>query len=113
MLPKRANWSKESLASALDAVASGSYQRLAAKRFQIPGRTLRNCIESGKKSKKLGRNAILISEQVKQLCLRIIRFNDVGLPLTTSVVKSYVYEYCKANNIKHSFNNAKGVSGRK
>ena len=43
----RANWA-EDLASALDALKSGCSQRVVAKRFKIPRRTLRNHLQSGK-----------------------------------------------------------------
>ena len=109
----RANWAEEDLASALDALKSGCSQRVVAKRFKIPRRTLRNHLQSGKISKKLGRNPVLTDEQEKELCSRIVRFSNIGLPLTPQLIKVYVFEYCSANGILNSFNGAKSSAGRK
>ncbi|XP_076824884.1 uncharacterized protein LOC143470554 [Clavelina lepadiformis] len=113
MPPKRAQWDEKDLEKALEACESGTSQRLVAEQFKIPRRTLRNHIQSKQKFKKLGRHPMLTSEQEADFCSRIIRYSEVGMPLTAPTIKSYVFEYCVANNIPNLFNDAKGAAGRK
>ena len=61
--------------------------RDAAKAFNIPRRTLQNYVQSGKTFKNLGRSSVLTAVQEKELCSRIVRFSDIGLPITPQVIK--------------------------
>ena len=110
---RRATWGKEALAAALNAIESGTSQRDVAKAFNIPRRTLRNYVQSGKTFKNLGRSSVLTAVQEKELCSRIVRFSDIGLPITPQVIKVYVFDYCQANSIPNSFNSDKTSAGRK
>ena len=96
---QRAKWSENDLQSAMAAVISGFSQRLAASRFKIPKRTLRNHIDSGNTGKTLRRKTVLTDEQERELTERILRYTKIGLPLTKPIVKSYVYDFCHKNNI--------------
>ena len=109
---KRAHWTEEDLQSALKAIASGSSQHNASKRFNIPRRTLRNHLKTGSNKKKLGRNPVLNDLQEKELASRILRFGVIGLPITIPIVKSFVYDFCDKNGIKHPFNSRKRAAGR-
>ena len=99
----RATWAEEGLASAINALKFGCSQREVAKRYEIPRRTLRNHMQSGKISKKLGRNPVLTNNQAKELGSRIIRFSNIGLPLTPQIIKVYVYNFRNANKILNPF----------
>ena len=109
---KRAKWSENDLQSAMTAVISGCSQRLAASRFNIPRRTLRNHIYSGSTGKTLGRKNVLTDEQERELTERILRYSEIGLPLTKPIVKSYVYDFCHKNKIHNPFNASKKLAGR-
>jgi len=71
------------------AVFSGCSQHSAASRFNIPRRTLRNHIALGNTGKTLGRKNVLTDEQEeRELTERILRYSEIGLPLTKPIVKS-------------------------
>lgn len=109
---KRATWTEEKLQLALNAIASGSSCRSVSERFDIPRRTLRNHLKTGSKSKKLGRYPVLNEQNELELTSRILRFSEIGMPITIPLVKSYVYEFCDKNGIKHPFDSRKKVAGR-
>ncbi|CAG4929841.1 unnamed protein product [Parnassius apollo] len=88
-------------------------QRKAAATFNIPRRTLRNHIKSGSTKKIIGRTPVLNKTQEKDLCKRVIRLAQVGLPLTSKIVRKQAYEFCKANSIPNSFNDNKNIAGKK
>ena len=113
MSKRRATWGKEALAAALNAIESGTSQRDAAKAFNIPRRTLRNYVQSGKTFKNLGRSSVSTAVQEKEFCSRIVRFSDIGLPIKPQVIKVYVFDYCQANSIPNPFNSDKASAGRK
>ena len=66
-----------------------------------------------KNVKNLGRSSVLTAVQEKELCSRIVRFSDIGLPITPQVIKVYVFDYCQANSIPNPFNSDKASAGRK
>ena len=113
MSTKRASWTESNLLLALNAIQAGCSQRVAAKQFKIPRRTLRNHLQSGNKKKRLGRGAVLTDQQEKELCSRITHFSDIGLPVTSKMIKMYVFEFCKLNKIANPFSVEKGAAGRK
>lgn len=101
------------MSSAIKAVRQGRLgQRAAATRFNIPRRTLRNHLESGKEEGKLGRSSILTQEQERDLVNRIIRLAEVGYPYTKRSVRRQVYRFVELNNIKHKFNKNEEMAGR-
>ena len=105
------NWSEVQLAEALKAVEGGGISvRKASTHFGIPRRTLRNHIGSKSAQKRLGRKSVLSAESEKELVDRIIRFADIGFPLTAKTIRSYVFEYVEAMGIQHPF---VGAAGRK
>ena len=73
---------------------------------------MRNHVKSKVKSKRLGRSPILTNDQEKEVCSRILRYSEIGMPVTASILKTYVFEYCEKNNIPNSFNKLKAVAGR-
>ena len=113
MSTKRASWTESNLLLALNAIQAICSQRVAAKQFKIPRRTLRNHLQSGNKKKRLGRGAVLTDQQEKELCSRITHFSDIGLPVTSKMIKMYVFEFCKLNKIANPFSVEKGAAGRK
>lgn len=110
---KRGLWSEESLVAAMAAVNSGKCtQRQAAAQYQIPRRTLRNHLKSGKSKKKMGRDPILSESQEKDLVERIIKFSKIGMPLTPLVIRSQAYKFCEKQGIETNFNKQTGRAGR-
>ena len=110
---KRAEWTEEQMEKAVRAVNNGSSVNKASKDYRIPRRTLRNHLKSGKTSRKLGRNSVLTTEQEQELCSRIFRLADVGMPITGKLIRRSVFSYCEENNITHSFNANTQKAGRK
>lgn len=111
---KRGEWTETQLKAALQVVKSGQMsQRKAAETYGIPRRTLRNHIESGSTEKITGRVPILNKAEEKDLCKRIIRLSQIGMPLTPKIVRKQAYEFCKANNIQNSFSEVKNIAGKK
>ncbi|CAG5039045.1 unnamed protein product [Parnassius apollo] len=107
-------WTENQLKAALEAVQKGKMsQRKAAATFNVPRRTLRNHIKSGSTKKIIGRTPVLNKTQEKDLCKRVIRLAQVGLPLTSKIVRKQAYEFCKANSIPNSFNDNKNIAGKK
>ena len=78
----RASRTEEALKQALAAVKDGMSQRNAADNFKIPRRTLRNHIKYVITRKTLGRKSVLTIEQEQDLVRRIIRYSEVGMPIT-------------------------------
>lgn len=110
---QRAKWSEQQLRRALESINSGMYVQTAAKRYNIPRRTLRNHVETGSFTKKLGRSSVLTEEQENELCQRIIRLANIGVPLTNKIIRKSVYTFANTRNIRHSFNREKEMAGRK
>ncbi|CAB3221940.1 unnamed protein product [Arctia plantaginis] len=111
---RRGEWTETQLKSALQAVKSCQMsQREAAETYGIPRRTLRNHIESGSMEKITGRVPILNKSQEKDLCKRIIRLSQIGMPLTPKIVRKQAYEFCKANNVPNLFSDKKNIAGKK
>ena len=88
MSMKRATWTEEDLAGALEAIEAGTTQRQAAQMFNVSRTTLRNHVKSKVKTKHLGSNQILTVEQEKEVCSRILRYSEIGMPVTASIVKT-------------------------
>ena len=110
---KRARWTQEQLQSAMRAVDEGQSVQGAAKMFNIPRRTLRDHLKSGSQVKKLGRNPYLTKEMEDELCSRIFRLCDIGMPITSKFLRHSVFNFCILNNIKHPFDIQKRSAGRK
>lgn len=111
---RRGQWTEEQLSAALLAIQRDKIsQREVARRFKIQRRTLRNHIMSGSFTKKLGRKSTLPTELEKDLIKRIIRYADVGLPLTSSTLRHQAYKFCKAHNITTQFTDETEMAGRK
>ena len=109
----RAPWTKEQMESAMAAVRDGMPVKSAATLFSIPRRTLRNHLISGKTDRKLGRSSILSPQQEEELCGRLFRLADVGMPITSNVLKRSVYTFCIENGIKTPFSSEKCKAGRR
>jgi len=109
---KRAPWTEDMLTKALTAVKDGMSQRDAAEQFHIPRRTLRNHIKSGIARKTLGRKCVLTQDQEEDLVSRIIRYSEVGMPVTVRMLGRYVYQFCEENNITTPFNDHACTAGK-
>lgn len=110
---KRALWSENALQQAVNSVRNGMSVLRASQDYNIPRRTLRNHLLSGSTVKKLGRGSLLRKEQEEELCSRIFRLAEVGMPVTSRVLRRSVYTFVEENNIKHTFNKITRMAGRK
>ena len=77
--------------------------------FNIPRTTLQKHVKSKVKTKHLMMNQILAVEKEKEVCSRILRYSEIGMPVTASIVKTYVFEFREKNNAPNSFNKSKLV----
>lgn len=111
-LGKRGLWATDTMKQALDAIKEGRSQRDVAAQCKISRRTLRNHIKSGIAEKHMGVKSILTCDMERELVQRIVRFNEVGLPLSASMLRSYVYQFCEKNAIRTSFNTVKCMAGK-
>ena len=50
-------------------------------------------MKSGSKKREMGRKSMLTTAQEAELVKRIIRFSDVGMPITGTLLRSYVYNF--------------------
>jgi len=49
---------------------------------------VRNNVKSKVKTKHLGRSLILTNDQEKEFCSRILRYSEIGMPVTASILKN-------------------------
>lgn len=106
----RAKWSSDDLKNAIAAVKDGTSAAAAARRFNIPRRTLRDWIKRGNEKepvKKLGCNPVFTTEIENQLKLRIIRLQQVGFGVTKTFICEKAVEICHALKLKNPFTNGK------
>ena len=108
----RCQWTEDNLTKAIQALEGGVSQRVVAAKYHIPRRTLRNHLKSGSMKKEMGRKSVLTAEQEAELCNRIIRFRDVGMPVTGAMLRSYVYEFCERNNVPTTFSKTSRMAGK-
>ncbi|CAH0730218.1 unnamed protein product, partial [Brenthis ino] len=108
---KRATWSDESLRAAVNDVRSGRLSTYkASAQYGVPRRTIRNHLKSGILHKSLGRNAIFTKEQEKDFVCRIIKFSDIGIPLTPKMIRIQAFAFCEKFNIDNNFNKKTGLA---
>lgn len=111
---KRGHWTESQLQAALAAIKSQKMsQRQASIKYSVPRRTLRNHLKSGSTQKITGRLPVLTKLQESDLCKRIMRLAQIGMPLTPKIVRKQAYEFCKANSIPNPFNDSKSIAGKK
>lgn len=109
---KRAQWTAQQMENAVRMVQRGILsQNAAAVRYSIPRRTLRNHLQSGSTTRKIGRSTVFTPEQETCFIKKIIRLADVGIPITLKMLCSQAYTFCKRKNIPNTFNDAKSTAG--
>lgn len=113
MSAKRARWTEKNLQAAMAAVKRGQLSQLAAANlYGIPRRTLRNHLETGNLFKRLGKSTIMNKEQENDLVQRILRFADMGTPITPRLIRKQAFTFCEKYKLKHNFNTELGLAGR-
>lgn len=110
--PKRATWSEDNLAAAVRSIRHGMSTYKAAAQYGIPRRTLRTHAANGIITKRLGRHTILTPDQEKDFVSRIIKFADLGIPMTPKMIRIQAFAFCKKIQINHNFNEEKGLAGK-
>ena len=97
-------WTKEALENCMSAVNRHVFsEREASKRFGIPRRTLRIHLKTGSAEKRMSRKPLLSTAIEQELIQRIFRYADIGLPLTSKMIRHYVFEYVDKNGLEHPF----------
>ncbi|CAH2091012.1 unnamed protein product [Euphydryas editha] len=110
---KRATWSEENLIAAVNDVRCGRLSTYkASAQYGVPRRTIRNHLKSGILHKSLGRNAIFTKEQEKDFVNRIIKFAEIGIPLTPKMIRIQAFTFCDKYNIANNFNKTTGLAGK-
>ncbi|CAH2100623.1 unnamed protein product [Euphydryas editha] len=98
--------------AAINAVQKGRLtQRVAAARYNIPRRTLRDHLKTGQEIKRFGRKPILTKKQEEDLAARIKRFANIGIPLTTKFIRKQAFLFCERYDITNNFGSSKRVAG--
>lgn len=85
----------------------------AALRFNIPRRTLRNHLRSGNSTKIIGKTTVLTKQLEEDLSQRIIRFANLGIPVTPKFIRKQAFLFCERFKIKHTFNMSTRMAGCK
>lgn len=106
-------WTEDALNAAIRAVQRGQLgQRAAASKYNIPRRTLRNHLDASEiVVKRFGRKPILTTAQEQDLCVKIMEFAKMGIPLTPKFVRKQAFIFCDRNDIKHNFNIINKIAG--
>ncbi|KAJ2952374.1 hypothetical protein O0L34_g4658 [Tuta absoluta] len=110
--PKRATWTEDNLAAAIRAIRNGCSTYKASSEYGIPRRTLRNHVSSGSVVKRLGRHTVLTPEEENNFVERIIKFSDLGIPMTPKMIRIQAFAFCEKYNIAHNFNSNTGYAGK-
>lgn len=108
----RKQWLQQNLENALIALNNGNSQREVAQRYGIPRRTLRRYKNNGLSVKRLGRPSIFTPQQEKDFVKRILRYSEIGLPLTSNLVRHQAFRYCNRFNIQNNFSRTKEMAGK-
>ncbi|CAH2242330.1 jg19943 [Pararge aegeria aegeria] len=104
-------WSQTDLEHALADVKNNQIsERAAALKYNIPRRTLKNHIQSGSSSKRMGRKAVFTDKQENEL-VEII--SNIDVALSQKVIRKQAYLFCQRNNIKNPFSDKKSTAGKK
>ncbi|KAJ8878432.1 hypothetical protein PR048_019010 [Dryococelus australis] len=107
------SWTQEVLTKAMDSVLKDKVSvRCSAITHGIPRRTLRNHLLSGSRQKIKGMKPIPFIDLELGLCNRILRYSDIGMPLTPNVLKRTVFSFCELNGLKHPFNPNTASAGK-
>lgn len=115
---KRGQWTEEKLQNAIRAVRSGTSFAKAAKATGIPRTTLMRIFKTVQgdnqiRKPKLGRKFVLTENQQAELCSRIFRLADVGMPITGKLLRRSIFTYAEKMGLKHKFSQKTQMAGRK
>lgn len=95
MPSKRALWFENNLKVAVRAEQKGTMSPYkAAETYKELRRTIKNYLKTGSLKKVLGRETTLSEDQETKLISRIIRFEEIGLPVTPRILRRLVYKCC-------------------
>lgn len=112
-MANRAPWTEDEMRRSLEEVKNGNPVLAVSKKYGIPRRTLRNHITTGNPNRKLGTRSLLNVDQENELCRRIFRLAEVGMPLTPNVLRRSVFTFVEENGLKHPFSPQNRLAGRK
>ncbi|KAK9728341.1 CENP-B N-terminal DNA-binding domain [Popillia japonica] len=110
---RRAQWSEEALGEALEAIKAGTSINQASKYYAIPRTTLGLHYRNKNPNKRIGRKSVLNQDQENDLVARIHKLAEIGMPVTSKVVRKSVFSYAAAMNIPTPFSRLSEAAGRK
>ncbi|KAK9679761.1 DDE superfamily endonuclease [Popillia japonica] len=112
---RRAQWSEEALGEALEAIKAGTSINQASKYYAIPRTTTTLGLHYRNKNpnKRIGRKSVLNQDQENDLVARIHKLAEIGMPVTSKVVRTSVFSYAAAMNIPTPFSRLSEAAGRK
>ncbi|XP_063911278.1 uncharacterized protein LOC135128298 [Zophobas morio] len=110
----KAQWSKEDLENAIQAVRNGESIRKASKKFSIPFSTLQERIKKNLPitGPSLGRHSTFSSEEEKSMAENIKLLAKLFYGLNPLEVRRAAYVYAEKHNIQHRFNKVKQLAGK-
>lgn len=82
-----------------------------AREFKRPRRTLQDHLNKNLFN-TLGRKSTLSSYPENKSFQSIMKLTSVGYPLLSKAIRSSIFTFCDANNIKPSFNKEKNLLGQ-
>lgn len=114
----RAQWSHQSLTSAVEAALMGNCsKKKAATLYGIPRGTLKRHIKKAEAGlrveKRLGKTCISTHELEQNPAARILDREARLYGLTTHDIRRVVYKFCEQNKVKHKFSTDKQLAGKK
>lgn len=113
MARKRAQWTTEQLQQAVDAVRNrGTSLREAARVYKVPRMTISNHLGETNPTRRLGQKIIFTEDEEKQLVERILKYAEVGLPVTRKMLRSYAYDFAVLKGKEGRFNTEKKMAGK-
>lgn len=108
----RASWSGEDLEKAMQCVRSKEMGvNEASRNFNIPSRTLRRHLITGRSKVLLGRNPVFSNKCEKKLVAHIKKLESVGFAPERKDVKEMAFQLAEKLNIKHPFSKTNEVAG--
>ena len=106
----RNQWSKESMAAALQDVRGGMSVREAAKLYNLPFETLRRVVGKVDLECRSGPPTVLTEHEEDELASYCVKMSDMGFGLSRTDVMAVAFKVAEASGRKHHFRD--GAAGR-
>lgn len=108
----RASWSEKDLLDAMEKVRNKEMGiNEASREYNIPSRTLRRHLLTGKSKGRLGRPTALSTEHEKKLVAHVKKLEKVGFAPDRKDVKEIAYQFAEKLEVKHPFSSTNKAAG--